>query len=299
MRRTGVARVTLLGAMVVVAGASFALLGCTPEQAPQTQEEDPGMTQVMDPEQDEPEDGQKGLSATVGDYSFVVDGFSMDENGCGYAEFTLSNPNGIGGTINESGEFVSEGASGIDALQMLVGDDDKPSALYVMDEDSADATEAHGRICFDTRGIGGVPCDLSWVVIAHEGEGDSLSGNEEATGSTGVDYALTPVQAYSSDDGASASLSPLGIVLSTGVDTDKGQFIDERVTLQLEDGSEVVVLGGGDAVSATQGMRPDGSSSYAFLSNLSVEDVVSVTLEGTLFGIDSEQSVTYVLTPAS
>ena len=275
MTRTGVARTTLLGTMVVAVGVSFALLGCTPEQTPQTQEEDPGMTQVMDPEQDEPEDDQKGLSATVGDYSFVVDGFSMDENGCGYTEFTLSNPNGIGGAINESGEFVSEGGSGIDALQMLVGDDDKPSALYVMDEDSADATEAHGRICFDTRGIGGVPCDLSWVVIAHEGEGDSLSGNEEATGSTGVD------------------------LLSTGVDTDKGQFIDERVTLQLEDGSEVVVLGGGDAVSATQGMRPDGSSSYAFLSNMSVEDVVSVTLEGTLFGIDSEQSVTYVLTPES
>ena len=46
-------------------------------------------------------------------------------------------------------------------------------------------------------------------------------------------------------------------------------------------------------------MRSDGSSSYAFLSNMSVEDVVSVTLEGTLLGIDSEQSMTYVLTPAS
>ena len=290
MARKRCARLALAAALAAVVGTSFALLGCGPGEVSQPQAEEPGATQGASDET------SQAISATTGGYTLAIDGFAIDENGCGFATFTLSNPDGLNGYVGETGEFVSEGTPALDAIQMRAGEDAKPNAYYAMDATSPAATEAKGRVCFDTRGEGGVPCDLAWVMISHEGEGDSLKTSETSTEGTGSSYDATPTHSFSSADGATASLSPLGIVLDTGVNTNEGQFIDKSVTLQREDGVEIVVYGSDGAISATQGMRSDGSSSYAFLENTSIDDVVSVTLEGTQFGIDSEQDVTYVLT---
>lgn len=292
MARKRCTRLVLAAALAAVVGTSSALLGCGPGEVSQPQTEEPGATQGASDET------SQAISATAEGYTLAIDGFAIDENGCGFATFTLSNPDGLNGYVGETGEFVSEGTPALDAIQMRAGEDAKPNAFYAMDNASPAATEARGRVCFDTRGEGGVPCDLTWVMISHEGEGDSLKTSEASTEGTGSFYDATPTRSFSSADGATASLSPLGIVLDTGVNTDEGQFIDNFVTLQREDGAEIVVYGSDGAISATQGMRSDGSSSYAFQENTSIDDVVSVTLEGTQFGIDSEQDVTYVLTLA-
>ena len=147
MARKRCARLALAAALAAVVGTSFALLGCGPGEVSQPQAEEPGATQGASDET------SQAISATTGGYTLAIDGFAIDENGCGFATFTLSNPDGLNGYVGETGEFVSEGTPALDAIQMRAGEDAKPNAYYAMDATSPAATEAFRQGLYHVQGL--------------------------------------------------------------------------------------------------------------------------------------------------
>lgn len=303
MGHTGATRMGagLAAALIAVGGVSLALLGCSP--ATQTQQEDPGMGEVLDPQATE----EQGSPAWEGEPAVQAEGYSLsvgdvrvDDSGLGAASFVLSNPDGLGGTLDETGGFVADaGQAAIDAVQLRVGNDQlegRPNMRFVVDEGASTDTELYGTAYFDTRGTAdpadGVFCQLVWHAGAEAPESQGQTSQP-------LETKAVDTRAFADGSGATAELSELGVTLSAGIGTDDGQFIDGRVTLQLSDGSEVVAYGAEGAVSATQSMRSDGSSSYTFASEVDPGDVMSVTLEGTAFTVDGEEARTLVLTPTA
>lgn len=289
-RRAGALAVT---AALATSGAAFSLAGCN---ATQGQAEQPGAEQ---PAGDQPADEQQGgLVAEGNGYTLAVDDVRVDENGCGSASFTLSNPDGVGALEGDGTDVVIDGTAGLDAIQMRLGADVQPNVRLSYDAGASSDTELVGTVHFDTRSLASLDEGLSWQLVWHEGEGTTAQAQEAST-EPAADVPVTPARALADDAGATGSLSPLGIVLNAGVDPEEGQFVDSRVTLRMTDGSEVVVFGADGATSATQSAREDGSTSYAFDADVPVDDVESVTLEGTRLTVGGEQAETHTLTPAS
>ena len=301
---TTAARTFCLGACALVAAASmtFALTGCGPTQSvPQGE----GDSQVVEPSgQGDAEKAPAPASSFIAEgngYTIEVFDLEVDEGGCGRASFSLTNPNGLLGTLGTAGEFVPEdgAASGLDAVQLRVGADGAANARYAIDETATTDTALGGTVCFDARGPEALTDGLSWVLTWHEGEGEDYAGFEGSADAI-VPESVAGSTSLSDEAGATGSLSALGIVINAGVNPEEGQFVDERVSLQMTDGSEIVVYGTEDAASATQSARADGSSSYAFAEKIDPASVASVTLEGTRLGADgAEQAETHVLEPSA
>lgn len=257
------------------------------------------MEQVDDTQ--EPGQGEQTDAAVEANgYTFAVTGATVDDNGLGSATFTLSNPDGLAGTIDESGGFVAtDGSASIDAVRLRVGSDEldgRPNLRFTVDEAASTETELTGTVHFDTRAQADVADGLFCGIYWHEG-----TDAPESSANVSQPLAVEAAHAHDYvDDAAVARVSPVGVVLATGVNTDEGQFIDSLVTLRMADGSEVVVYGAEGAVSATQSMRQDGSSSYTFGSPVNPDEVKGVTVQGTLLGAGgSEEPMTYNLTPGA
>ena len=300
---TSAARAFCLGACALVAATSMtvALAGCGPTQSSPQGE---GDSQVVEPSgQGDADDAPATASSFIAEgngYTIEVFDLTIDENGCGMASFSLTNPDGLLGTLGASGEFVPEdgASSGLDAVQLRVGAEGAANARYAIDETATTDTALGGTVCFDARGPEALSDGLSWVLTWHEGEGDDYAGFE-GTADAFIPESVASSTALSDETGATGSLSALGVVINAGVNPEEGQFVDGRVSLQLTGGSEVVVYGDEGATSATQSARADGSSSYAFAEKIDPAAVASVTLEGTRLGADgAEQAETHVFKPS-
>lgn len=308
VRRAGTLAVT---ALLATSGAAFALAGCdgSQEGVEQTPAEQPagdatdqtGVTQeLVDPTDVAAATEEVRTAVGIDGYTLTIDTLTVDEAGFGRAIYELSGPNA--GALRGDDGLLSFGSGdvGVDDLQMRTASDGRPNLVCAYDAGASTDDSVKGTIYFDARSADEVAGGLSWQLLFHDGDTPEGSGQV----STGL---VTPTKVlgarhFTDGDAATATLGPLGLALSTNVDTQTGQFVDDLVTLRFRDGTEEVVFDASDPAAGTsllQSARPDGSTSYALPEDVDVSAVESITLEGRQLSTAGEQAVSYTFTSAA
>lgn len=311
LRRAGALAATVL---LAASGATFALSGCdgTQEPAEQTPAEQPagddaGQTddatdvtqELVDPSDVAAATEEVRTAVGIDGYTLTIDTLAVDEAGFGRATYELTGPN-VGALRGEGGALSFGGADvGLDDLQMRTATDGRPNLVCTYDEASTDDA-LRGTIYFDARSYEEVAGALSWQLLFHDG--DTSEGSGQVTTSPVTPAKVLGARHFTDGDAATATLGPLGLALSTGVDTETGQFVDDLVALHLKDGTEVAVFDASDPSAGTsllQSARPDGSTSYALPEGVDVMSVKSITLEGRKLSTAGEEAVSYTFTSAA
>ena len=187
-----------------------------------------------------------GMTVEGNGYALELNDIAIDENGCGSATFTLSNPNGIAlyEPAAETGELVLSGAEGaqtLDAIQMRAGEDDYADTREVIETDTFTSTEVRGTLYFAfSSGTEHLDQGVTWTLCWHEEDPDGSNNQQAYTSTSQAFYSSRRVatQTLQTTDGHEADVSPFSVRLP--VDMATADRID-GISLTLKDGSERVI----------------------------------------------------------
>lgn len=301
-------------ALIATSGATVALTGCGVQQesADQPAVEQPAddaagqqddapaaAPELVDPTDVSAATEEVGTAVGADGYTLTIDTLVVDEGGFGRAAYTLRGP--VAALRGDDGRLALGTDAGLDDLQMRTATDGRPNLVCTYDADASTDDALTGTIYFDARSTEEVVGGLSWQLLWHD---ENATGGGSGTASTElvVPSKVLGARHFTDGDAATATLGPLGLALSTSVDTESGQFVDDLVTLHLADGTDMVVFDASDpsaGSSLMQSARTDGSTSYALPEGVDVLSVSSITLEGRQLSTSGEEAVSYTFTPAA
>ena len=214
------------------------------------------------------------LSVEGNGYTLDIHEMAIDQNGCGAVTFTLSNPNG---------ELVlyGEEEQGIGTPSMNFGEEWADTRCTI-DKDTSSDTVINGTMYFASwnreRDLGhAVTWNISWT----EGKGEDAKVIEVSTPEFNVG-AHVDTKELRSDD-SPLEISPFSI--QTHIDDLGYEAVDHKLTVSYKDGSEQIIED--DDAGAynfyVSMARNSGENIWVPTKLINVDQVVSVTLEGTRY----------------
>lgn len=247
-----------------------------------------------------------GYVAEHDGYRLTIDAVVVDANGSGAATFTLANPNGIdyNPDYGKPGELVFGEDSDLRLLEAdyLNGDHANTYAYY--DKDASTDTEVRGTIyfaSFKTRegDMGSAGSGIRWYL----GFSTKADGKRAAQGHEYDSYdaytpvftptKVLPVRTLVDADGDVLTVTPISIAFVPAeemVDTRESEM--HRLSLTLDDGSEVVVLDDAEGVGNyySHSLRDDGSSVVVSSRLIDPATVVGAKVTGcsVTWGVDPD-----------
>lgn len=225
------------------------------------------------------------LSVEGNGYTLDIHEMAIDENGCGAVTFTLSNPNGVNyyKPAAELGELVlyGEEEGGVSTPSMNFGEEWADTRCTIDKDTSSDAV-INGTMYFaswnrdrDLRHA--VTWNISWT----EGKGEDAKVIEVSTPEFNVG-AHVDTKELRSDD-SPLEISPFSI--QTHIDDLGHEAVDHKLTVTYKDGSEQIIED--DDAGAynfyVSMARNSGENIWVPTKLINVDQVVSVTLEGTRY----------------
>lgn len=225
------------------------------------------------------------LSVEGNGYTLDIHEMAIDENGCGAVTFTLSNPNGVNyyKPAAELGELVlyGEEEGGVSTPSMNFGEEWADTRCTI-DKDTSSDTVINGTMYFaswnrdrDLRHA--VTWNISWT----EGKGEDAKVIEVSTPEFNVG-AHVDTKELRSDD-SPLEISPFSI--QTHIDDLGYEAVDHKLTVSYKDGSEQIIED--DDAGAynfyVSMARNSGENIWVPTKLINVDQVVSVTLEGTRY----------------
>ena len=231
----------------------------------------------------------QSLEGAVQEVNLSVEGngYTLDihKNGCGAVTFTLSNPNGVNyyKPAAETGELVlyGEEEQGIGTPSMNFGEEWADTRCTI-DKDTSSDTVINGTMYFASwnreRDLGhAVTWNISWT----EGKGEDAKVIEVSTPEFNVG-AHVDTKELRSDD-SPLEISPFSI--QTHIDDLGYEAVDHKLTVSYKDGSEQIIED--DDAGAynfyVSMARNSGENIWVPTKLINVDQVVSVTLEGTRY----------------
>lgn len=225
------------------------------------------------------------LSVEGNGYTLDIHEMAIDENGCGAVTFTLSNPNGVNyyKPAAELGELVlyGEEEGGVSTPSMNFGEEWADTRCTI-DKDTSSDTVINGTMYFaswnrdrDLRHA--VTWNISWT----EGKGEDAKVIEVSTPEFNVG-AHVDTKELRSDD-SPLEISPFSI--QTHIDDLGYEAVDHKLTVTYKDGSEQIIEdddAGAYNFYVSMG-RNSGENIWVPTKLINVDQVVSVTLEGTRY----------------
>lgn len=225
------------------------------------------------------------LSVEGNGYTLDIHEMAIDQNGCGAVTFTLSNPNGVNyyKPAAETGELVlyGEEEQGIGTPSMNFGEEWADTRCTI-DKDTSSDTVINGTMYFASwnreRDLGhAVTWNISWT----EGKGEDAKVIEVSTPEFNVG-AHVDTKELRSDD-SPLEISPFSI--QTHIDDLGYEAVDHKLTVSYKDGSEQIIED--DDAGAynfyVSMARNSGENIWVPTKLINVDQVVSVTLEGTRY----------------
>ena len=250
-----------------------------------------------------------GLSVEGNGYTLTIEDMVVDENGSGAVTLTLENPDGLGlsedgvGISGGRGELWFTGVEGLDSIQMRFGEGTWrfPNSRCFYERDSLSETSVRATMYFDAfGGLDEVLSGVCWGLTWHVGEFGETENFEVAT-----DWFM-PTRVVDarefSGEGARASLSPLSVTYEIEERGEGHEFVTDCVSLQMRDGSELVVIDAADGAvnTYTDTMHDDMfTSSHTLTQLVDVGEVESVLVRGHLCEGAEEETVELTLVPAT
>ena len=225
------------------------------------------------------------LSVEGNGYTLDIHDMAIDKNGCGAVTFTLSNPNGVNyyKPAAELGELVlyGEEEGGVSTPSMNFGEEWADTRCTI-DKDTSSDTVINGTMYFaswnrdrDLRHA--VTWNISWT----EGKGEDAKVIEVSTPEFNVG-AHVDTKELRSDD-SPLEISPFSI--QTHIDDLGYEAVDHKLTVSYKDGSEQIIED--DDAGAynfyVSMARNSGENIWVPTKLINVDQVVSVTLEGTRY----------------
>lgn len=187
-----------------------------------------------------------GMAVEGNGYTLDLGDIAIDENGCGSATFTLSNPNGVElyGPAAETGELVVSGAQGsqvLDSIQMSAGENDYADTREVIETGTSTDTEVRGTMYFAfSGGTEHLNEGITWTLWWHEPGTDAGEDqqNRSSTGQAFYPSKRVAARTLQIADGHEASVSPFSVRVSASMaEADR----ISRVSLTLADGTERII----------------------------------------------------------
>ena len=225
------------------------------------------------------------LSVEGNGYTLDIHEMAIDQNGCGAVTFTLSNPNGVNyyKPAAETGELVlyGEEEQGIGTPSMNFGEEWADTRCTI-DKDTSSDTVINGTMYFASwdreRDLGhAVTWNISWT----EGKGEDAKVIEVSTPEFNVG-AHVDTKELRSDD-SPLEISPFSI--QTHIDDLGYEAVDHKLTVTYKDGSEQIIEDDDAGVFNfyVSLARNSGENNWVPTKLIDVDQVVSVTLEGTRY----------------
>lgn len=224
------------------------------------------------------------LSVEGNGYTLDIHEMAIDQNGCGAATFTLSNPNGVSyyKPAAEIGELVLNGGEdeqrqvGVD---MTFGEDwvDTRSTI---DKDTSSDTVVNGTMYFASwNRERDLQRAITWNISWTEGEGEAAKQFEASTPEFSVGTYVDTKGLHSDD--SSLEISPFSV--QTHIADLGYEAVDHKLTVTYKDGSQQIIK---DDDAGTYNFyvslaRNNGENIWVPTKLIDVDQVVSVTLEGT------------------
>ena len=236
-----------------------------------------------------------GTSVSVGDWTLTVDDYTIDDHGIGAIVYTLSNPNGLGDAIMDSGygEYSVNG-NNPDGLREIGLDGDDPMHMFdtrnIVDKTLTTDTELHAVMYFAPffRFEAGESIHMTLMRVV----GEPPTPEEDAMGVdaeweeqviTFTPDSFIPSVELKSEEGYTAHISPMGIFFDTCFEgADPNAFLRE-LSVGFDDGTEYVLKSDEPYVdNQTVSCGSDRSDVEASVFNrlVDADSVVSVTRNG-------------------
>ena len=249
-----------------------------------------------------------GLATQGNGYTLTVENMVVDENGCGAVTFTLENPDGLGvadgvGMPEDAGQLWFTGSESLDYVSMGCNDDvhSFPNSRIYYEADSLTETSVHATMYFDSfGGLESVLSGVRWRLTWHTGELETIEHFEAVT-----DW-FCPTKVVDarelSGDGASASISPFSVTYRVASQGEGHEFVTDYVSLELADGSELVVCDKEEGVTNTytDTLRDDMfTGSHTFSQLVDVSQVERMIVRGHLCEGAEREVVEFTLTPTA
>ena len=190
-----------------------------------------------------------GQTVTVGDVTYTVKDFVMDEHGMGALTYVMDDPNGFPGMNFDGGAMeydpYTPGSQMPPLLESCDGDGNVGRALSCVEYVSADGTDTRRTVAVYFAPLesmdGMEQLRLSFGVVT----GYDPDTGEVAQKRGGVLFPLSaavPATALSGPDGWSASVSPLGLQIAPPAENPYGQnYYFNDLVIHMADGTQYVL----------------------------------------------------------
>lgn len=223
-----------------------------------------------------------GLTVRGNGYTLALQEMVIDENGCGAATFTLSNPHGVSyyKPAAEAGELVLNGGEGeqrLDAIGMRYGSESADVHL-VIDKDASTKTTVSGTMYF-------APWDrerdlqqtISWYMCWSEG-GETGETLESATSEYKVER-YTAAKTLKKEDSA-LEVSPFSILVH--LDDFGSDATVNREVIEYKDGTKRTIEddGTGESNAYFSLIRDNGEMTLVPTELIEVDQIAAVSIEG-------------------
>lgn len=232
-----------------------------------------------------------GTSVSVGNWTLIVDDYTIDDHGIGAIVYTLANPNGLGDAIRDAGygEYYVDG-NNPDGLREIGLDGDSEMHMFVtrniVDKTLTTDTELHAVMYFapffDYQPGECIHMSLHRVLgEPNYDTGEDAEWEEQVI--TFTPESFIPSVELMSEEGYTAHISPMGIFFDTyfeGVDPDA--YLRE-LSVQFGDGIEYVLKSDDPYVDnqiVSCGSDRDDVEASVFNRLVDADSVVSVTRNG-------------------
>ena len=190
-----------------------------------------------------------GTSVSVGNWTLTVDDYTIDDRGIGAIVYTLSNPNGLGDTIQDAGygEYYVDGDNP-DGLREIGLSGDGEMHMFdtrnIVDKNLTTDTELHAVMYFAPffhfEAGENIRMTLSRAVTMPDPDSGEDAEWEEQT-VTFTPESFVPSVELVSEDGYTAHISPIGVFFDHSFEgADPDAYLRE-LSVQFDDGTEYVL----------------------------------------------------------
>ncbi len=230
-----------------------------------------------------------GQSVTVGDVTYTVEQFVLDEHGMGALTYVMDDPNGFPGMTFDGGfmqyDPYTPGSQMPPLLESCDADGNVGRALSCVEMAAADGTDTRRTVAVYFAPLesmdGMEQLRLSFGVVT----GYDPDTGEVAQKRGGVLFPLSaavPATALTGPDGWSASISPLGLQIVPPAENVYGQnYYFNDLVIHIADGTQYVLKQeGSNMYNCTAGCYEGEKSNFVFNRIIDPEQVVSVTARG-------------------
>lgn len=234
----------------------------------------------------------------VGGYTFNFEQLVVDKNGNGMLSYTISNPDGVKdwyesgyGEINFNGYSNPEG--GLTGPLLYSESGAFLDERTLLRSDISTDTELHLVTCFagNLQENESILVELEIGKDDENGESGQLIVQDQKSVTFDVTDKLDCVT-LTDENGATAEVSPIGLVVSDTTADENIEDVPESITLKYTDGTEYMI-DGEDAYNAVVSFEDGGKSWYVFNRLADTGKIQSLEIKGHYSNLEDESQEEY------